>query len=304
VTLIKGLTKKLGSRHAFAIAGQKAWPRPPSSGKGAWAELPDDVPLKPHFSGFHFTKENAAASWCWERNFIAEAEGPTAESSECVVARKARLVRELTLDPEGWVKLALAAMHDVIAIPEEIGYPWDQVRAVLDAYNIVVEDFGFTEMMHPARDGKRSPREYAASHLRQLIARCEVDSEATVEMGFNAAGVLEVALGVARLLDLRKAGPESAANWRIARDVAAHVRKAATQFALQAEAFGVRKEGIRFPASLQTIFNEASVGSPSRLSPIAVAELLLKRQSQRLLSAWGLQPVTAGSKTDPVPAAE
>src|SRR5437762_351571 len=103
----KGLTAEAGSRHAFTIAGQKNWPLPHDGQPGDWVEIPEDAPLKPHFSGLHFIKEDAVMSWGWERNFLAEYEGQTEESAECVVARRGRLVKELELSPEGWAQVAV-----------------------------------------------------------------------------------------------------------------------------------------------------------------------------------------------------
>src|SRR5690606_30741306 len=109
----------------------------------------------PSRSGFHFAKQAAVMGWSGQRNFLAEVEGEARETHECVVARRARLVRELHLGPRDWAELAVKAMADVLQVPMQVDYPWDQVRGVTDPYNIVVERFGFRGMEYPTPGGHR-----------------------------------------------------------------------------------------------------------------------------------------------------
>lgn len=99
--LIKCLRANGRSVHSFVDAqGENGWALPSGGEPGAWKGPVEGV-LRPHHNGLHLAKEDCLIDWLTGHHYVAETEGETVEGMDCVVARKARLVRELPVDSAG-----------------------------------------------------------------------------------------------------------------------------------------------------------------------------------------------------------
>jgi hypothetical protein len=96
--LIKCLHSGGRSVHSFKDAqGQHGWDLPHDGQPGAW-KGPVEGTLKPHHNGLHLAKKDFLIDWLTGHHYLAEPEGETVEGLDCVIARKARLVKPLPVN--------------------------------------------------------------------------------------------------------------------------------------------------------------------------------------------------------------
>jgi hypothetical protein len=82
---------------AVGPVSEFAWPTPLPGQPGAWVEA--TLPLQLCARGVHACRAEELAHWLHEELWLVELEGETLEGVDCVVAARARLVRQV----EAWV---------------------------------------------------------------------------------------------------------------------------------------------------------------------------------------------------------
>jgi len=137
-----------------------AWPRPGGDAPGAWVEA--DGPLAPCANGSHLCRAGDLAHWLHDELWETEAAGEQIEGLDCIVVRRARLVRRIDA--------------------------WHLGGAVR---------FGDACARHASEVIDSTPPGPASDEVKAMLA----DSFVSVRTGFVATGAWAAALAVAKLAD-------------------------------------------------------------------------------------------------------
>lgn len=190
--------------------GLNYWPLPHHNGKrwhpGAWKIARGT--LKPHFGGLHLAPEHMLIHWLREEIYLVETHGKTLSSTDCTVARKARLVKRLHLPDHASHKLALELAELALATFTALVYPWDMRRRLEYALEVA---YGSSKY-HPD-DIWRG--------LQEVVEHCNTDQFSGYETNLNVMAAKAAAEAV---LELRHLG--QGRNWQVIKNQAAFLIRA------------------------------------------------------------------------------
>lgn len=130
---------KFLARGAVGPFSGLAWPGPRGDAPGAWVEA--EGTLAPCMRGVHVCRPTELAHWLHDELWEAEAVGDRIEGLDCLVVRRARLVRRI----DGWQEGGAARFAEAcVAHASELvhGDPCESVRVYLDDA-VLAADAGF-----------------------------------------------------------------------------------------------------------------------------------------------------------------
>jgi len=94
------LACKFLGRGAIGPISEVAWPMPASQGRpGAWLEA--GAPIAQCQHGLHVCQPSELAHWLHDELWLVETDGPALPGIDCVIATRARLVREVAAWQKG-----------------------------------------------------------------------------------------------------------------------------------------------------------------------------------------------------------
>jgi hypothetical protein len=180
--VVSGLGYKFLRHGAVGPTTGVAWPQPSDDGPGAWMEA--EGPLAMCQSGVHVLRLEDLAHWLHEELWLVEYAGETLPGIDCIVARRARLVRRIAAWQEGVAdRFAVAARDHLVALAPQASAA---LRPVVDGiigdasrhlprHNVALAAFcaavGVSKLADDARLGYRNERAWQSEWLVQHLAR-------------------------------------------------------------------------------------------------------------------------------------
>jgi hypothetical protein len=128
--------------HKFLASGAKgpfsgyAWPTPQGGAAGAWIEV--EGPLALCRSGVHLCRPCDLAHWLHDELWAVESDGEQMEGLDCIIVRRARLVRRIDIWREGGAaRFARACIDHAKSILSDRGSA--EIRDLLEDARLAAE---------------------------------------------------------------------------------------------------------------------------------------------------------------------
>jgi len=184
-----------------------------------------DTKLRPHYKGYHLAKIQHASSWFGEENYIAEAAGEIVEGYDCEVARQARIVEQLQLQPYEWMDVSLKYAEEIKDLLTIMQFPWDMQRRIHDAF--LFSSKWIQEGL--LNENSREMAQKYCSRAFEVASRNLRDSGASYQFMFNSEAAEKTARAISLLghLNPKQTIQAQIDNIRITREISFLSAKAA-----------------------------------------------------------------------------
>ena len=287
---MKSLLRGGVGRHNFWTTGDDKeffhWPLPQVDRPGDWLDDKKTGPLIPHRSGFNLSPLHCVLQYLSTENYLAEADGETAEAHDCVVARRVRLIRPLPVTPQQWRKLgyeyALTARNVLAEIDSVRPYLEENLDKITGAFDKAAAVFH----LDVSQDTLQAAVANAQVELQPQIWRFAHDIPSSGLYAAPAKASMHATEALSTALSLMCMDDSQLNHAQTVKDIAYKTREAAAEVA---DDYVEHRGRVEPPHGLVSITGAPLLdGDTPDSFPRAVRHALFKAQNDKLLRIFKL----------------